>query len=132
MPSIQKYLTLPSGSGKPMTLEEAVVLVLLVEPGLVAEPVEYTLVIRKPELVVAIVGPVVIALVLVVMFEPVVIAGHVVMALMVVMIAGPVEVAAEPVEYALVVPPLVVVVVVVVVVVLVLTRYDLEQLKVMD
>ena len=54
-----------------------------------------------------------------------VIPENVVMALVVVMIAGPVEVAAEPVEYALVVPPLVVVV-------LVLARYEPEQPKVVE
>ena len=71
-----KYLTLPSVLVlKAVTLEAALVVMVLSEPGLVAELVEYALVIGQPEPVVVIAGPVVMALMVVVMFEPAVIDG---------------------------------------------------------
>jgi hypothetical protein len=76
-----KSLTLPSSPGKPITLEAAVVVVVLAESGPVAELVEYALVIEQPEPVAA---PVEYALMVVVMFEVVAIVWPVVMALVVV------------------------------------------------
>jgi hypothetical protein len=61
-----KSLTLPSGSGKPVTLKAAIVVVVLAESG----PVEYALVIGQPKLV----ALAEYALVVVVMFEVVAIA----------------------------------------------------------
>jgi hypothetical protein len=83
-----------------------------------AEVVEYALVIVQPEPTV-IAGSVVMTLVVVVMVGPVEYALVLPpLVVLVVMMAGPVEMA-ESMEYAQVLPPLVVVVVVV--------RYDLEQ-----
>jgi hypothetical protein len=95
-----KSLTLPSGPSKPVTLKVAAVVVVLSVSGPVVKPVEYPLMIGQPELmaelveyalvvlvmfeVVEIARPVVMALVVVVMFEPAVIAGPWVMALLVV------------------------------------------------